>query len=315
MSEHQRKVMEVFEGDPYLRARVQECLGKEITLFTLKGRGACNSAYYIETKDGGKYIVKQEREQKEFQPQNSLLVEAAVARQLSESHLSVPVPRVVFTLEHPCLYGYEYVEGTMLKDVWGTLSEELRVDICRKLGSFHAEIGSKITKEMSQHLGVKIDDSSGLHPEVLKEYVELISAEDVPDRLKRLAQRAKEQFDRTSDRSVFQFLHNDAHHENILIKDEKISGIIDFGNAEYGETAREFSRYIRDFPHYFQHIVSAYEETSGHRLSYARLVSNAYLSGFMEIVEEYRKEGKDRLNAEKMVSDYEKLMDTKSIYP
>lgn len=309
MSEHQSRVTEIFEEKAHLKAKVQECLGKEITLFTLKGRGACNNAYYIETKDGGKYIVKQEREQKEFQPQNDLLVEAAVARQLCESRLSVPIPRVVFTSENPCMYGYEYVEGMMLKDVWEALSEEARIDICRKLGYFHAEIGKKITKKMSRDLGIKIDDSSDLHPEVLKEYTELMLAEDVPDRFKRLAQRAKKIFDGTSHHSVFQFLHNDAHHENILIKEEQISGIIDFGNAEYGETAREFSRYIRDFPDYFQYIVSAYEEASGQKPSHGRLISNGFLSGFMEIVEDYRKEGKNRLNAEKMVSDYEKLMD------
>lgn len=308
MSEYQNEQIKAVEEDTHLRTRVEECLAKEMTKFTLKGRGACNNAYYVETKDGGTYIVKQERAQKEFQPQNSLLVEAAVAKKLYEVSLSIPIPRVVFSSDDPCMYGYEYIEGVTLKDIWGALSESEKIDICQRLGQFHAEIGSKITEEMSRQLGITIDASSDLHPEVLKEYTELMQAEDVPERFKRLARRAKEVFDGTRHHSIFHFLHNDAHHENILIKEKKISGFIDFGNAEYGEVAKEFSRYIRDFPDHFPYIVSAYEEASGHQLSRERLISNAFLSGFIEIVEAYRKEGEERVNAEKMVSRYERLM-------
>ena len=34
-----------------LKNKIQEILGKEITTFVLKGKGACNNAYYIETVD------------------------------------------------------------------------------------------------------------------------------------------------------------------------------------------------------------------------------------------------------------------------
>ncbi|GEM_PF-826589 len=303
------------EEDLNLKAQIQKFLGGEITEFILKGRGACNDAYYIETQEGNTFIVKQERAVKEFQPQNSLMVEAAVAQQLYALDLSIPVPRVVFISENPPMYGYEYIKGHLMKEVWPFLSEDIRVDICRTLGRFHAEIGKKVSKKMSQDLGIKIDESSVLHPEVLKEYVQLMQDEDVPGSFKALAERAKTIFDGARDGLVFQFLHNDAHHENILIQDKKISGIIDFGNTEYGEIAKEFSRYIRDFPEYFMHIVSAYEEGSGHMLAHERLVSNAFLSGFMEIVEDYRKGGTDRTNAERAVSTYQVLMDqyTKSV--
>ncbi len=292
-----------------LKAKIQEFLKEKITQFVLKGSGACNNAYYIETREGGKYIVKQEREVKEFQPQNSLMVEATVAQELHHLELSLPIPRVVFVSEKPSMYGYEYMEGTMLKPLWESLSESERIDICQRLGRFHAEIGEKVTKEKSRELGIKIDESSKLHPEVAKEYKELMEANDVPERFKQLAEKAKQIFDTTQNNLVFQFLHNDAHHENILIKDKKISGIIDFGNAEYGEIAKEFSRYIRDFPDYFKYIISSYEAESGHKLSYGRLVSNAFLSGFIDIVEDYRKRGIDRIQAEKMISEYERLID------
>ncbi len=291
-----------------LKLKIQEILGKEITQFVLKGKGAVNFAYYVETANGGKYIVKQELSDKEFQPQNNLIVEAKVARTLYDLKLSVSTPRVIFTSENPEMYGYEYIEGDLMIEKWESFSENERIDICYQLGYFHAEIGKKFSKEMAVNVGVKIDLSTGLHPEVFKEYETLVVADDVPEDYKVLVTKAKSIFDTTLDKTVFQFLHNDSHHENIIIKDKKVLGIIDFGNAEYGEIAKEFSRFIRDYPDYFKYIVYAYEKESGNKLSYERLISNSLLSGFAEIVEDYRKGGEDRMKAEKAIEKYKLLI-------
>jgi Ser/Thr protein kinase RdoA (MazF antagonist) len=206
------------------------------------------------------------------------------------------------------MYGYEYVGGDLLRGVWKSLSEDEKIDICRNLGKFHAEIGKKFTKEMAETIGIKIDMSADLHPEVSADYDRLIIDANVPENFKTLVKEAKSIFDRTQDKIVFQFLHNDSHHENIIIKDKAISGIIDFGNAEYGETAKEFSRYTRDFPDHFQYIVSSYEEESGNRLSRERLVNNALISGFIDIVEDYWKGGESREKAEKAIEKYKELL-------
>jgi len=291
-----------------IKLGLQNFLGKEITQFTLKGKGAVNYAYYIETGDSKKYIVKQERDDKEFQPQNDLVVEAKVAQELHKLDLSVPIPNVFFVSENPKMYGYEYVEGDLLREVWNDLSENEKMDICRNLGKFHAEIGKKFSKEMAETIGIKIDMSADLHPEVLSDYNRLILDVKVPEDFKTLVIEAKSIFDRTQDKLVFQFLHNDSHHENIIIKDKAISGIIDFGNAEYGETAKEFSRYIRDFPDHFQHIVASYEEMSANKLSRERLISNALISGFIDIVEDYWKGGDARIRAENSIAKYKILL-------
>ena len=131
-----------------LKSHVQTSLGKEINKLILKGKGAVSMAYYVETNDGGKYIVKQERIDKEVEPQNDLIVEAKVAQQLYDLNLSVPIPHVVFVSENPKMYGYEYIEGDLMRGIWETLSENERVDICTKLGYFHAEIGKKFNKEI-----------------------------------------------------------------------------------------------------------------------------------------------------------------------
>lgn len=298
----------VHRNQEEIRRVVQEAIQEDITAFTFIGAGAVNNAYSIHTVNGRKYIVKQEREDKELQPQNDVVVEANVIQQLHALGLSIPVPNVVCISEPLKMYGYEYIEGATLKESWGQLSEMERVRICEALGRFHAEIGKKYTKEMTEAVGVKIDLSSDVHPEIAAEYSSVLADADAPEEWKNVAREARRIFDTTTGKAVFQFLHNDAHHENVLIKDKKISGIIDFGNAEYGDVTKEFSRYIRDFPDHFEHIVSAYEAWSGNDLSRGHLVSNALLSGLMEIVEEYRKGGGERAKAQHSIAVYKQLL-------
>lgn len=292
-----------------LKKKIENLLGEEISDISLMASGLVNDAYLVEVKNN-KYIVKHVKDSPEFRAQNSLAVEAAVVRKLASLKLSIPIPRVVFVSEVPDMYGYEYIEGELMINVWQDLSEEERINICHKLGEFHAEIGIKITKEMTRELGVQIDDSVGLHPETVQEYGSILENADVPDEFKALAKRAKAIFDQTSDKAVFQFIHNDAHHENILIKNAEIVGIIDFGETEYGEVAKEFSRYIRDFPKYFQYIVAAYEEASGNQLSRERLITNAFLSGLMDNVEDFRSGDEKREKAERAIEIYRALIDS-----
>ncbi|MEK7184491.1 MAG: aminoglycoside phosphotransferase family protein [Patescibacteria group bacterium] len=281
-----------------LKIRIQELLGKEIASISLLASGACNDAYLVETFLGHKYIVKRAKDAPEFRAQNSLVVEATVARKLASLNLSIPMPRVVFASNDPDMYGYEYIDGELMITVWPSLSEEQRVSICRKLGEFHAELGAKVTKEMACEMGVRVDDSTGLHPETVEEYASILASDDIPEWIKELAKRANAIFDGTSDSAVFHFVHNDAHHENILIRDAQIVGIIDFGETEYGEVAKEFSRYIRDFPKHFQYIVGSYEKASGNHLSRQRLITNSLLSGLIDNVEDYRAGGKKRERCE-----------------
>ena len=288
---------------------IQPYLPSPITTLSLKGKGAVNYAYYVETEDGSKYIVKQEREDKEFQPQNNLVVEAHVIQKLRLEGLRFPIPEVVFISETPHMYGYKYVEGELLRGVWSSLTENEKIHICKSLGKFHAEIGKKFSKDDAKAIGIVIDPSTNLHPEVLRDYALILENPEVPEEFKSVARNAKSIFDTTHDDVVFQFLHNDAHHENVLIKDTEISGIIDFGNAEYGEIAKEFSRYIRDFPAHFQHIISAYEEESGNRLSYIRLVTGSLVNGLIDNVEDYLKGGDKRVKAEMAIATYKKLIE------
>jgi aminoglycoside phosphotransferase (APT) family kinase protein len=292
-----------------LKIKLPGLLHKEVVELKLLGRGFCNNAYFVKTSDGAEYVVKVEREDKEFQPQNDLVVEARAIQELNTLHLSVPIPHIVFVSKNPKMFGYQYIEGELLRNVWDSLSDDERIYICRKLGHFHAEIGKKFTEKMIEVSGIQVNKYTDLHPEVLRDYNKILASTDVPDSYKILAKKAKLIFDNTTHETIFQFIHNDAHHENVLIRNNEISGIIDFGESEYGEIAKEFSRYIRDFPDYFSYIVSAYEDASGNKLSYKRLITNAFLNGLIDIVEDYRKAGEYKIKAENSITVYEKLID------
>ncbi len=293
-----------------IKNKIKKILGKNVSKVFLIGKGACNYAYYIETLEGDRYIVKKELEKKEFTPQNSLLTEVKIAQFLNNLDLSIPIAKIAFFSEKPEMYGYDFIEGDTLKTVWNRLSEEEKISICGSLGRFHAEIGKKKSKRKSIKRGIKIDLSTGLHPETLEEYKEILDDAEVPETFKNLAKKAKEIFDKTNikENAKFQFIHNDAHHENVLVKDGQISGFIDYGNTEYGEIAKEFSRYIRDFPDYFRYIVASYEKISGNKLSYSRLVANSFLSGLIDNVESYKKGNKSKDKAVEAIKKYKELI-------
>lgn len=294
--------------DDWVKSKIQQILEQKVVICQLKAAGLCNNAFYLETENGDKYIVKLGKEHKDFQPQNSLLVEARVAQQLYMLNLLVPIPKVCFVCESPEMYAYDYIEGEKLLAVWPSLTTLERVDICRELGKFHAQIGLSFSESLAQEIGIQIDRSSRLHPEVEKDLVIIMAAANIPAEFLNLATKAQALFDQTSDKSIFHFIHNDAHHENILIQDKKISGIIDFGESMYGEVAREFSRYIRDYPEYWEYIVAAYELSSGNLLSRQRLISNAFLSGLSDIVADFSKGGEARESSLQLFAKYQLLL-------
>ena len=195
-------------GEDKLRLKIQGLLGKEITHFFLKGKGDCNNAYYIETREGGKYIVKEVRTDTEGGVQNNNSVtEGNLIKQLSTLGLSIHLPQVVFTSENPQMFGYEYIEGSMLREVWHSLLEKERIDICRTLGRFHAEIGKKLTKERAQKIGIIINEYTDIHPENVCDCRSTLASPDVPEEYKQLLNEARNVFDGAMDKLVFQFLH------------------------------------------------------------------------------------------------------------
>lgn len=291
-----------------MKKTIQKLLGEGIIIFEVKGKGYCNNAYYVETQSGKKFIIKEERPDGELKEQNSLTVEAHVIQELSKLNFSIPLPKIRFVSKEPTMFGYTYIEGEPLIDTWKKLTQEERIRICQDLGNFHAELGQRINETMAREMGIQINMYKGLHPEVEEEYCKILTFTDIPNGWKTFAQKAKTVFDQTLELGVFQFLHNDAHHENIIVKDGEITGIIDFGDSEYGEVAREFSRYIRDFPDHAEYIIKAYEKASGHKLSRERLLSNSFLSGLMDNVEDYRKGGADRTRAEGAVEKYKEML-------
>lgn len=177
-----------------LKSKIQEYLPDKIKDISLKGSGSVNNAYFVETQDGSKYTIKIEKEIKDFQPQNTLNVEARVAQKLSTLRLPIPTPEVIFISNNPEMYCYKYIEGEPLINLWSNLSDEEKIEICKTLGYFHAEIGQKISREDAENIGVLINEFEGLHPEVLNDYNLIIQDHSLPEEIISLAKKKQKIF-------------------------------------------------------------------------------------------------------------------------
>ena len=287
---------------------IQHFFTQKILSCELLGSGCSNDAYLIQTNDAKKYVAKRARNAPEHKAQNTLFLEAKLLEFLSPKHLCIFIPKIVFLSENPDMYGYEYIPGMLLTKIWEEIHPLVKISISKQLWQFHAELGKNISRKESWKLWLNIDLSPDLHPESLEDLRKIHGDPDIPGDIKHLALSMRKVLENTFSDLHFQFLHNDAHHENILVADAEITGFIDFWEAEYGEITKEFSRYIRDFPDYWQYIVQSYEEHSWNMLSCERLISYSFLAGLIDNIEMWKKWGEKRDQANKNIMWYKNAL-------
>lgn len=59
-----------------IKVIIEKNIGKSVSELILKGKGMCNYAWYVRTSDDKKYLIKQERSDKETSERNDLITEA-----------------------------------------------------------------------------------------------------------------------------------------------------------------------------------------------------------------------------------------------
>lgn len=298
------------------KIQIQSLLNKEIKTFLPKGRGMCNNTYYVETSDGKKYLIKEEREDKEIEEQNDLVTEGNVVKLLYDLEPTLPIPNVVFVSDNPKMYGYEYVEGEMMVYAWEKLIESEKVDVAKSIGAFHANIGKHLTVDQAQEIGIVIDKSPGLDPTGEKTIQDFLD-DDVSESCKEVVQKAKKFFDETKEHAIFQCIHNDTHNENTIIHNRSLAAVVDFGDCEYGDVHREFAYHVRRYPEYLEHFIAGYKASDGKNLSLKRLISYAVIADAKEVAYYYHNPKREAenvqrlgmLTAEKRMANYKSLMD------
>jgi Ser/Thr protein kinase RdoA (MazF antagonist) len=278
-----------------LKKTIAENLNKQLISLSLKGQGMCNYAWYAISEDNQKYLIKQEKPEKEENEQNELLVEAGIIRKLNQKSPSLPVPQIVFLTENPRMYCYHYIEGEMMKSAWDFLSAKEKVLLCEDLGRFHAHLGKALTKEEIHELKIANNLQAALEKETEDDVEQFLHDSTIPRHYRQLVQRLYQVFDETKLSACFGLCHNDSHHENILLNEGKLSGIIDFGDAVFGDVHSEFARYVQDYPPYFEIIVKTYEKLSGTNLCRRRILALTILETVDELRTDYIANGRIEL--------------------
>jgi aminoglycoside phosphotransferase (APT) family kinase protein len=167
------------------------------------------------------------------------------------AELNIPAPRVHEASTAPdgiVSIRMDFIEGESLEELWPTMSEEERQDICRQLReilvamqsakSNTGVIGSckggqfRECRRMGEYTGGPYQDEAGFNKYIAN--VISTTPTDIRDALHSQL--------RTDHRIVF--AHGDLSQHNILIKDMKISGLIDW---EYGGWFPEYWDYVKFF--------------------------------------------------------------------
>ncbi|MDO1449884.1 aminoglycoside phosphotransferase family protein [Rhodocytophaga aerolata] len=274
---------------------IEEKLNKRLISFSLKGEGMCNYAWYAISEDNQIYMIKQEKPEKEEEEHNDLLTEAGIIRKLNEKSSSLPVPQLIFVADNPKMYGYQYIEGEMMKSAWGFLSQQEKILLCEDLGKFHALLGNALTMEEIGELKVTNRWQAALEKETEDDVKLFLHDASIPQPYKQLIKRLYKIQHETKVLAHFGLCHNDSHHENILLNEGKLAGIIDFGDSDFGDVHREFARYVQDYPHYVEIIVNTYEKLSGKTLCRRRMLAISLLEIVDDLRTEYIKNGRMEL--------------------
>lgn len=247
----------------------------------------CNYAWYIITDDGKKYMIKQEKEVKEESEQNDLFVEARTIQKLNIKKPSLPIPQVIFIVENPKMYCYQYAEGIIIRETWQFLSEQERITLCEDLGKFHFDLGYALTQEEIKQLRLKIDEAYHLEEETQEDIERFLADTTIDIEYKNVVATIYQTYQQTMQFVHLGLCHNDSHYENILVHHGKLSCVVDFGDTDFGDVHREFTRYFQDYPDYYELIVQTYENLSGRKLSRKRIIAQSILENLDDIPHHY----------------------------
>ncbi len=255
------------------------------------GQGMCNNIWLAVTEDDQRFLIKQEREDKSEEEQNNLLREAKLIEKLKQKNGSLPIPDIVFINESPKMYGYTYVAGDTMKNIWNSLSDGEKTKLCESLGRFHADLQETLTEEEIFTLGIA-NSHSCFDPEEMEDLERLVSNTSIAQHYRRAVEHIFEVFTSTDHYAFDKLCHNDSHFENILVHEGKLACVIDFGDADFGDVHREFTRYYQDFPAHLETVLQSYEAASGHTLSRKRIKARSILDIADELKDEYFESGR-----------------------
>lgn len=218
---------------------------KEVKSITELTEGMCNVAYRIVFQDGSESILKIAAKDRSGNTSNEIgLMEAEVtAMQLVSEHTNIPVAKVYKydTSRTLCDGEYFFMEkmsGENLSKIRDTLFEEERTEIYKEIGRYSKQL-TAIKNSAFGMLGDSRRFSS------LYDFVEYLLGNLLSDAEKKnidiLIDGEKLSVALAADRAAFEkveaatLVHWDMWEGNIFVENGRVSGIIDWERAMWGE--------------------------------------------------------------------------------
>ncbi len=229
-----------------LEATVLQCLGDHYgitgSLSRLSGE---NINYLVKVSDEARYVFKIMRDN--FSPGAVMMENAAVEHAFSNG-FELEMPRIVKNRAGDYYSGinirkntsnmailYNYIKGKLLSDM-----SDISMDLANNIGSAIALFDLAMGKfnHSEAHRSHRWDlAEAGQHLDKIK------LVED-PDKRELLALAFRIWFSEAKPKLSAlpqQFIHGDAHDDNILIRDGQVSGLLDFGDSGFNPTICELA--------------------------------------------------------------------------
>lgn len=261
-----------------LRNAIARQLGAAPDSLSFFNQGLCHQLWRVSPREGGQFLVKAERPEAQEKEANDLLTEAALLRQLHQSDPNLPIPQVLWVDASVPLFAYPMLPGTRMSEAWPRLHEEQRLALMQSIGRVQARLSQSLNASEAQALGLKDHRQETIEPEELEDLQALLTDARISPAQRSSWQQALEVLAKTEHLAVYAFCHNDSHHDNVLVDQQgRLTGILDFGDADYGDVHRELLRYVLDYPQYAGNAVQAFEQALGIQLSWPRIQALAVL--------------------------------------
>lgn len=213
-----------------IKDKLLELFNINVENISIIGEGLDSVAYLVNDE----YIFKKSKHQEAAM---NLKKEVAVLKYL-EDKLSLDIPKILYYDEENSICGYKRIEGTILTpEIYSKMNQSEQNNLANSIAKFLTELHS-LDLPLIDDLELDVIDDYKSDYENLKEVVYDKLPESTQIYLDNLFSKI------INDERIINYkrslCHNDLSCNHLIINDNKLTGIIDFGDVAITDTDKDF---------------------------------------------------------------------------
>jgi aminoglycoside phosphotransferase (APT) family kinase protein len=251
--------------------------GKDIINVIAINEGCRTTNYIIETNDAqSKYILKIF-----FTTEKDHKKEIKLLRKLKENK-GIPVPKIYKVSDHEIIENreyaiYEYVEGTSIGqavDEGYVIKEVFIRDVARALAQMHNYRFNK-AGFLDEDLKLKeeLPSLTLWYGQFMGEFAQKRLGKNTVEKINRIVNENKKNLIKLDE--DIRLVHGDFQGTNILIKDDKLSGILDWEFVMAGHPLADIGQFFRYEEYFNENLIKVFENEYNKHSSY-KLIDEWY---------------------------------------